>query len=286
MTDLTNKIQDAFDNIKADPRLTESTKRYLREKRRENPRPQHHPVMRLAVSAACAVFFMIMGAFGYSWVLEPVSYVSIDVNPSIELALNRSDRVISAAAYNTEGEEILDGLSLRWKKYTEAIHTVIESESMSVYLSGQGELVLTVAADEHHKEELEEGVSRCAGHIGHDCHNENADLGTVSQAHELGLSLGKYNACLQLLQYDGSITMEDCKNMSMAEILSRLRKFETNDVTDDTDTEDVTDDTDTEDVTGGNPIKTGTEGSGQNENCHNGRDDNTPLRQRKGHHGH
>ncbi|MCI9488910.1 MAG: hypothetical protein HFG97_02635 [Dorea sp.] len=274
---MTNKIQDAFDNIKADPRLTESTKRYLSEKRRENPRPQHHPVMRLAVSAACAVFFMIMGAFGYSWVLEPVSYVSIDVNPSIELALNRSNRVISAAAYNIEGEEILEGLSLRWKKYSEAIHTVIESEGMSVYLSGEGELVLTVAADENHREELEEGVSRCAGHIGHDCHNENADLGTVSQAHELGLSLGKYNACLKLLQYDSSITMEDCKNMSMAEILIRLRKLGADDVTDDAGTDDVIKE---------NPIKTGTDGSDQNENCRNRGEDNTPLRQRKGHHGH
>ena len=73
---MTNRVQDAFDCIKADKDLKA----------------------------------------GYSWVQRPVSYVSIDVNPSIELALNRFDRVVYAAAYNLEGEEILNGLSLKGKK--------------------------------------------------------------------------------------------------------------------------------------------------------------------------
>ena len=45
---------------------------------------------------------------GYSYIQTPVSYVSIDVNPSVELTLNRVDRVISATAFNGDGEAVLE----------------------------------------------------------------------------------------------------------------------------------------------------------------------------------
>ena len=36
----------------------------------------------------------------------------------------------------------------------------------------------------------------------------------------------KYNAYLRLYQYDNSITIEECKEMSMAQIRERLREYE------------------------------------------------------------
>lgn len=224
---MTNRVQDAFHSIKADTGLKESTKKFLNEKYKENIRPRSRSSgVRLAASFACAMFVFMIGAAGYSWVQKPVSYVSIDVNPSIELALNRFDRVVSAAAYNLEGEEVLSGLSLKGKKYTEAIHEVVECESMRTYLSGPAEVVLTVAAEESREEELDKGVQRCAGHMEHGCRNACADIGMVSKAHEWGLSFGKYNAYLKLLAYDSTITAEECKSMSMAQIRERIRQYE------------------------------------------------------------
>lgn len=225
---MTNRIQDAFDSIKADTQLKESTKQFLHEKYENKIRSDRRPAMRYVYSFVCAVFLLIAGTAGYFWVQTPVAYVSIDVNPSIELGLNRFDRVVSVTAYNAEGEEIIGDLSLKGKKYTDAIHTVIESDGMKVYLTDKQELVLTVAADENRTNALEAGVRRCAGHMGKGCHNALADIETVPQAHECGLSFGKYNAWLKLSQYDDTITVTDCKHMSMAQIQELIREYERN----------------------------------------------------------
>lgn len=227
--DLTNKIQDAFDNIKADARLKESTKQFLYDRRTGNRYPRRSPAMRYAVSMICVVLILAAGAAGYSWVRMPVSYVSIDVNPSIELGLNRFDRVVSAKAYNAEGEAILDELSLKWKRYTDALHAVIECEGMRAYLADGEEPVLAVAADQTRGQELEQGVRRCSGHMRHHCQNVSVDLDMASQAHHSDLSVGKYYAYLQLSQYDSSVTVDDCREMSMVEINARISEYEQTD---------------------------------------------------------
>lgn len=240
---MTNRIQDAFDNIKADPRLKESTKQFLYEKQKKNSSLCYRPVRRYAVSLLCAIFLLIAGAGGYSWIQRPVAYVSIDVNPSIELALNRFDRVVSVTAYNTEGTEILESLSLKGKRYEEAIHEVVESEGMRAYLQDEAELVLTVAAEESRKRELDAGVRRCAGHMGQSCHNAHADMESVSEAHECGLSLGKYNAWLELSKYDSTITAEECADMSMSELRRLIREYRSDGEESECDT-DISTDTD------------------------------------------
>lgn len=110
MKELANKIYDAFEHVTADAGLKESTMRYLSDKRQKNVRRFRHPVQ-AALAAACMVVVLLLGMNGYSWFLAPVSYVSIDVNPSVELALNKLDRVVSATAYNKQGEELLKGMS-------------------------------------------------------------------------------------------------------------------------------------------------------------------------------
>ena len=188
---MTNKIQDAFGHIQADTRLKESTKRFLREQSRGKFRAGYHPAVKYAVSAVCVMLFLAVGGAGYSWIWTPVSYVSIDVNPSIELALNRFDRVVSAEAYNVEGEEIL-----------------------------------TVVADSANEAKLTEGVKECTSHVAGGCHSTQADINAAPQAHENGISCGKYKAYLELSQYDSSITLEECRKMSMEEIWERIREYE------------------------------------------------------------
>lgn len=223
---MANKIKDAFDQIRADSAQKESTKQFLAEKRRKRKSLFYRPAVRGIAAAVCLMVILAAGAGGYAWIQMPVSYLSIDVNPSIELALNRFDKVVSVTAYNIEGEEIIKNLSLKGKEYTEAIDLVIGSEAMSVYLVSKEDIVFTLAADSSRESELETGVENCSGHMGHGCRHVSTDVETVSAAHECGLSLGKYNAWLQLIQYDDSITVEECREMSMSEINRLIREYE------------------------------------------------------------
>ena len=225
---MANRIQEAFDSIKAQPQLTESTKQFISEKYRKKTWLFHKPKLNRVFAAACMAFAMLLGIGGYSWFQTPVSYLSIDVNPSIELALNRFDRVVAMTAYNVEGEEILESLSLKGKKYTDAIDLIVENKVMAPYLKDEAELVFTVAAAGGRESELKSGVERCSNHIGHNCQSVSADVGIVPQAHGYGLSLGKYYAYLQLVQYDDTVTVDECRNMSMSEIHGLISEHQQN----------------------------------------------------------
>ena len=134
------RIRQAFESIEAGEKLKASTENFLREARRKEERKQRRSMfpylLRHVPQLACAALVLALGSGGYVMLLVPVSYVSIDVNPSIELELNRMDRVISAKAYNEDGEKVLEGLSLEWKHYMDAVDLVVESDRMQPYLAG------------------------------------------------------------------------------------------------------------------------------------------------------
>lgn len=218
-----NEIRDAFENIHADARLKEAIKQFLEEKYEER-QGRRRPVFKRAAAVFCVLLVLLAGVGGYSWIQAPAAYMSIDVNPSIELVLNRFDNVISAEAYNAEGEEILESLSLKGKKYTGAIDAIMESGRMKKYLTEESELVFTIAADSDKGNELKAGVEYCSSHMGHASESISVDKEIVSEAHDHGCSLGKYYAYLQLSQYDDSVTIDDCRDMSMSKIHGLIKK--------------------------------------------------------------
>lgn len=216
---MANRIRNAFDSIKADEQLKESTKRFI-SAQAEKQRTVRTPAFRKMAVAFCmtgvCIIGIMAGIMGYSWMQTPVSYVSIDINPSIELSLNRFDRVVSAEAYNEEGEKILKNLSLTWKKCTDAMDAIVKSEEMGDYLTDEAELVFTTAAEGERSLELQTEVKSFSGATGQNCHSYSADIEIVSEAHDNGLSLGKYYAYLQLAQYDDTVTVDSCRGMSVS----------------------------------------------------------------------
>ncbi len=224
MRRLANHIHDAFDSIRADEELKGSTRQFLLEQRGGSGMHSHRPGISKMLVTVCILLLFVVGAGGYSWMQAPVSYVSIDVNPSVELALNRLDRVVGITAFNADGAALVDGLSLKGKKYTDAVNLIVDGTVMRAYLSDDAELVFTVAAPGMRSGKLQAGIAQCHSSGGHNCYSVSADIGLVSVAHEYGFSLGKYHAYLQLSAYDSTITVEDCREMSMAEIHQCIRE--------------------------------------------------------------
>lgn len=226
MRRLANHIHDAFDSIRADEELKGSTRQFLLEQRSGRGVHSRRPGISKMLVAVCILMLVVVGAGGYSWMQTPVSYVSIDVNPSVELSLNRLDRVVGITAFNADGAALINGLSLKGKKYTDAVNLIVDGTVMRAYLSDDAELVFTVAAPGMRSAELQAGIAQCHSAGGHNCYSVSADIGLVSVAHGYGFSLGKYHAYLQLSAYDSTITVEDCREMSMAEIHQCIREHD------------------------------------------------------------
>lgn len=100
-----------------------------------------------AVLAATAVT-----GFAYT---TPFSYVSIDVNPSVEYSLNRFDRVISVTAVNDDGEKIVDGLNVKNEKISRAVQITIDKLKEEGYLTDEeyAGIVIAVSNDNEDKAE-------------------------------------------------------------------------------------------------------------------------------------
>ncbi len=128
------------------------------------------------------------------------------------------EKVISVAAYNDEGKRIIEKLSLKGKKYTEAIDLLVESEDMKSCLTDQSEFVFTVAAAGSRQQAIRTGLESCASRIGYHSSSFSTDLSLVAKAHEYAVSVGRYSAYLELARYDESITVDDCRHMTMTEI--------------------------------------------------------------------
>ena len=67
-------------------------------------------VQKLSICASLAlVLLSFVGIGSYSYV-EPYSYVSLDINASIEYALNRYDKVISVSGIKDEGQQVVSSI--------------------------------------------------------------------------------------------------------------------------------------------------------------------------------
>lgn len=213
---MNERLKEAFDAVHAEEELKEKTKDFVMG-RTEAGKKRRLFSFRRFIPAACLVFFLI--AFGiYQLYFIPTSAISIDINPSLELEINRFDKVIFVKGYNTDGEKLAEALDIRFLKYTEAVDQILNSESIADYLAGDEELSITVVSSDGIRcEKMLSDIRDCAaGREKVYCHTaseEDADI-----AHAAGLSCGKYRAYLELKALDPDITVDEVQGMTMKEI--------------------------------------------------------------------
>ena len=76
--------------------------------------------------AITIALILVLGfGFFYSAIMRAETKVTIDINPSIELTLNRNDRVIAVRAYNDAGEEFIKNIDVMYKPLNSAVENVI-----------------------------------------------------------------------------------------------------------------------------------------------------------------
>lgn len=152
----------------------------------------------LAMAACLAI--AAVGGFGWDRVYHsPMALISLDVNPSIELSVNRFDRIIAAKALNDEGSQILSEANIQNAAYQEALAGILNAESVSGYLTTDANVVLTVfSADSALQSSLlselqgvvDARISLYADQITTEYHA--VDEATVNGAHGHGVTAGKY----------------------------------------------------------------------------------------------
>ncbi len=223
MMGLESEIRTALERVKATEDMKQDTLRYLAAQRKRGRVRRRYP---LAVAAALAL--VALGAVGWQvMVRTPVASVSVDVNPSVELALHRLDRVVSATAYNADAQAVLAAVDLEGKPCPQAIDALLESDAMSPYLTGPYALTVTVAAPTAGEEaDLLAQLHVCESYRTNGGQSASAELSTLAEAHDHGMSFGKYAAARLLQSYDSTVTDADCHHMTMSQLQARINTCE------------------------------------------------------------
>jgi hypothetical protein len=84
--------------------------------------------MRL-LSAAVAVLLLCLIIPSFNVLIasaKPVAYLSLDINPSLDLGIDKDGKVVSVKAFNSAGEKLVNSTSITKLKVDEAVQQLIE----------------------------------------------------------------------------------------------------------------------------------------------------------------
>ena len=215
---MNDKFKEIFGQIQAEDELKNRTRLFLAGKTRGYARAgtekRRRPVY-AAYAAACLLCVLLGGRWLY---FTPIAEISIDINPSIELRVNRFDQVISVDGLNGDGQALAQGLDVKYRTYTAAIERILHHDRIAALLSNDEVMAITVSGSDELRSAriLSEVEARTAEHRNTYCYVAPPE--DAAAAHELGLSCGKYRAFLELRRLDPDITPEAVGEMTMREI--------------------------------------------------------------------
>jgi hypothetical protein len=164
----------------------------------------------------------------------PVAYVSMDINPSIELAVNTFDQVVSAEAYNEDGKKVLEGTNLKNSDVDDAVKIIISNAVLDGYVKedGTSAIEITTATDKDKvADKLEESLKETAdksledNNVEATAETQNVALARRDEARQLGVTPGKLNLIQKLQELDPTIQVEDYKSSSVKDIQKKFKEL-------------------------------------------------------------
>lgn len=183
---------------------------------------------RLYAAAACLVLVLLGTLVGHRLYFTETAIVSVDINPSIELHLNRFDRVIETAFFNQDGEELLLAVDLKNLKSGEAIKALLQSDAILPYLQNNDYLDIAVSGEERLQQQIQNQAQELVSSYEIQLLCQNADAETVAAAHANGMTPGRYLAFLELQELDPDAEIKDYASCGVGQIHKEIEAHHQN----------------------------------------------------------
>lgn len=211
--DLTPDVLDRIDL--STPQIKEETPRTIFTIRRQ--------VIGTLVAACLCMVVFAGGAYTYRNG-KVDSVIGIDVNPSVELSVNKKNKVLTAEALNDDAEKIMADMDLKGVDLKVAVNAVIGSMVTNGYLNELDNAILVTVSNDSIskasslrtavvsdiKNTLEEKRLKAVVYD-----QQVIEEDQVKQlAKEYGISYGKAYFLKELIAQNSSLTMEDMKELA------------------------------------------------------------------------
>nr|MCR5387906.1 hypothetical protein [Lachnospiraceae bacterium] len=175
------------------------------------------------LSAAAAALVLVIGGAAYGNALwnSPVSYVSLDINPSIEYSLNALDRVIEVEGVNDDGVAIAESLGneIKNKEITDAISLTVEALATENYITVDEQNYIVIGVYSEKGNHLDSVKSKVDSYVPDE--EKTLSVSTIAitkevkeASEDMGISAGKLGYIEEITQAYGTISRDDAAELA------------------------------------------------------------------------
>lgn len=182
-----------------------------------------------AICTAVVVCAALVGTYGYY--KTPVSYLSLDINPSVELGVNPFGKVVSAVAYNNDGKAILNGQDILNSSIKDAVDSLVKSAAQKGFIAKDGSTVIALTSETDSnavatqlQNDAAQGAESAVEAEGDTAtvQKENVALVRRDEARKLGITPGKLNLIQKLQALDSTISVDEYKDAKVTDIMKKF----------------------------------------------------------------
>lgn len=232
---MNSAFKTALSRVKAEETLKVKTEAYLMETKKSNviiPVFRKNKYMKKAVAAVCAAVLVGGSSLGaYAYYKTPTSYLSLDINPSVELGVNSFGKIVSAMAYNKDGSTILTGQNLTNYSVKDAVNALVKAAAEKGFIEKDGSTVISVTSETDStstatelQNDGEQGAETAVQdeNATAEIQKDNVALARRDEARKLGITPGKLNLIQKLQALDPTITVDQYKDAKVKDIMKKF----------------------------------------------------------------
>lgn len=182
------------------------------------------------LALACACFLMVVGVGWFVQFGMIYSVVNVDVNPSLEIMVNRRDKVLSVRDNNQAAKEFLKGRNYKGWDITEMMESLVDDLALQGYLTDEKNIIL-LSVDSK-SQNVSNGLQTALPTA---VSGALADYGIMpkmfiqqlsknkeiqKQAEQYHISQGRQQFINLILRQNSSLKEEDLVSMNLADLIS------------------------------------------------------------------
>jgi hypothetical protein len=184
------------------------------------------------LAAAAVLVLLLFSAMYPLSASQAVAYVSVDINPSLELGVSRNLKVVSANALNPEAADLIAELELKGLPLTEALDVILLTAEEKEYFTGDSPAVVLAGTPTGKRDQYMEGIQSQLEETVDSYVAESASPVAVAvvtsiretreEAKELGLSVGKYAVLMEARNEGLKLGAQDLRDKGIGRALLDL----------------------------------------------------------------
>ena len=192
------------------------------------PKRRGYSRARAMAAAAAALVLAFTGLFAYNHIGEQAvdALVTLDVNPSIELKINKNERVLGVEAKNEDAVIILDNMDLTNTHINVAVNALVGSMLKFGYIhENANSVLLSVEGNDHERSVLlqrslansiSQHINVAGGAVISQALQKDGALELMAQEHQI--SYGKAALIQAIVSQNSHLLFEDLAQLSVNEL--------------------------------------------------------------------